>query len=196
MQASTYCTKQNVRRGIMAILLFAVLFSIPQVLFGFRNHRNHWTIYYDIDYIYFLGFVPLFMYLLPLSILIFVTLRLRSQLKSTSGQILTNQSLSQRRKRDRKITLSLIVIMTVFILCQVSTCIASLGYVIFTFVKAAYIEIVANIVWVLFVTRHALVVFNSSVNILIYVYFCKNYRDLVSKHVLIHFKCNRNQSIA
>ena len=114
MQASTYCTKQNVRRGIMAILLFAVLFSIPQVLFGFRNHRNHWTIYYDIDYIYFLGFVPLFMYLLPLSILIFVTLRLRSQLKSTSGQILTNQSLSQRRKRDRKITLSLIVIMTVF----------------------------------------------------------------------------------
>ena len=134
--------------------------------------------------------------MVPLSILIFVTLRLKSELKSTSQYMATNQNQLQRNRRDRKITISLLIILIVFIICQLFTCLPYIEYVILWVVLDKLIMWLHEMIFMSFVTRHVLLVFNSSVNILIYVYFSQHYRGLVSKHVLIHFRCKRNQSSA
>ena len=138
----------------------------------------------------------MFMYLAPLSILIVITFKLRSALKKMSEQQIcckyAAQNQSQRNERDRRITFSLFMILTVFIICQSTTCLAYLQFIIFFFVIETHIFYVQKMIFISFVARHVLIVFNSSINVLVYVYFSKHYRNLVRKHVLKHFQCNKS----
>ena len=187
LRASTLCTKSKARRGLLAILIFAAFFSMPQILLSFRSHRH----YYTFNTVYFLGLVPVFMYFVPLTILIVITFRLRSALRSSSEQRISIQNSSQRTERYCKITMSLFVLLTVFILCQSINFLANVQLIIYAFIYVEHSEFLFKITFMAFVTRHVFIVFNSSVNVLIYVYFSKHYSNLVHKHVILTFRCNK-----
>ena len=192
-RASALCTKYKARCSIIAILLFAGIFSIPQVLFAFGSYRNYGYIIrnYRLDYIYFIGMIPVFMYLIPLSILLFITVRLRMVLKLMLEQRMNIQKEPQGKDRERRITISLFVILTVFLVCQCTTCLVYLVDILQYWVIDTDHDFVYKIIFMSFVGRHVLIVFNSSVNVLIYVYFSKHYRRLVRKHVL-RYTCMRS----
>ena len=128
-------------------------------------------------YTYFNILFPIFVYISPLLILLYLTTKMRKALVSMSkrGNEICPRSNTQNVKREKRITLSLIKVLFVFLFCQTTSAIPYVLHLLY--VRRGLVRV--EIVYVAFLLRHIFLVINSSVNMPIYVCFSEHYRQLV-----------------
>ena len=194
LRASRWCTASKAKKQLAFVLLFAVLFNIPKFI-EYRveyvtydngttysaaaaysrllSHKLYYIVYDNILYF-------IFNLALPVLILMLLNIRMILALKAFHRKRLEMQSV--RQQQDNNITFVLIIIVTVFIICQVPALINRVMWNVapdearqcggFQF----YLRHIANM----------LVIFNSAINFVIYVFFNKRFRL-----VLIQTACCR-----
>ena len=194
LRASRWCTVSKAKKQLAFVLLFAVLFNIPRfieyrvVYVTYDNgttytataafsrllsHKLYYIVYDNILYFIFILALPLF-------VLMLLNIRMIKALKASRRTRIEMQSV--RQQQDNNVTFVLIIIVTVFIICQVP---ALINRVVWTVTPDEarqcggfqfYMRPIANM----------LVIFNSAINFVIYVLFNKRFRL-----VLIQTACCR-----
>ena len=194
LRASRWCIVSKAKKQLAFVLLFAVLFNIPRfieyrvVYVTYDNgttysaaaafsrllsHKLYYIVYDNILYF-------IFNLALPVFVLMLLNIRMIQALKAFHRKRLEMQSV--RQQQDNNITFVLIIIVTVFIICQVP---ALINRVVWTVTPDEarqcggfqfYMRPIANM----------LVIFNSAINFVIYVLFNKRFRL-----VLIQTACCR-----
>ena len=194
LRASRWCTVSKAKKQLAFVLLFAVLFDIPRFIYVHVEYDTYdngttytakvtlsglmsYEIYYIVhdNILYFI-----FNLALPVFILMLLNIRMILVLKAFRRTRIEMQSL--RQQQDNNITFVLIIVVTVFIICQVPALINRVMVTV-TPVEARrcggfqfYLSHIANM----------LVIFNSAINFVIYVLFNKRFRL-----VLIQTACCR-----
>ena len=191
LRASRWCTVSKAKKQLAFVLLFAVLFNIPNFIAyrvehvkydngktyvtysGLLSYKLYYKVYGNILYF-------IFNLVLPVFILIWLNIRMIQALKAFRRTRIEMQSV--RQQQDNNITFVLIIVVTVFIVCQVP---ALINWVMWNVAPDEtrqcggfqfYLRPIANM----------LVIFNSAINFVIYVLFNKRFR-----HVLIQTACCR-----
>ena len=192
--ASQWCALNKAKRHLAIVVVCVCVYNIPRFassrISTYKNQSND-TIYteeltslgrnYIFTWIYYYISVPLINFLLPLGILIGIYIQLSRTLKVTLNRQPTMQYYGnfRQQRRENKITRMLIVILLVFMLCQTPAC-----------VTVIFIPIVethrANIVLrqsfpYLLICSLALIIFNSSVNFVVYIAFNRHYRRVMTR---------------
>ena len=193
-RASLWCTVSKAKKQLAFVLLLAVLFNIPNFIAyqveyatydngttysalatssGLLSHKIYYIVYENILYF-------IFNLALPVFILMLLNIRMIIALKVFRRTRIEMQSV--RQQQDNNITFVLIIVVTVFIICQVPALINRVMWTVtpdearrcggFQF----YLSHIANM----------LVIFNSAINFVIYVLFNKRFRL-----VLIQTACCR-----
>ena len=193
-RASRWCTVSKAKKQLAFVLLSAVLFNIPNYIENRVEYvtNDNGTTYsaaaaysrllshklYNIVHDNILYFI--FNLALPVFILMLLNIRMIKALKAIRRTRIEMQSV--RQQQDNNITFVLIIVVTVFIICQVPALINQVMWNVapdearscggFQF----YLRNIANM----------LVIFNSAINFVIYVLFNKRFRL-----VLIQTACCR-----
>ena len=196
LRASEWCTLSKVKIQLALVLVAAVLYNIPKCV---KHHVVHHTsnngTWYNTSYeltrfgenrsfyrVYDTAFLLIFLLVLPILILTVITIRLTNAMRAHRRMQLEMQSRSQTD--DSNVTFSLVIVVIVFIACQVPT-----------FVCYALLEVLPSdsnscggIVYYLANMTTLLVTLNSSVNFFIYIIANRRFRDVLLKHV-----CRRHE---
>ena len=194
LRASRWCSVSKAKKQLAFVLLFAVLFNIPrfiQVHVEYDTYDNGTTYTAKVTYSGLLSYklynivhesILYFIFILALPIFILMLLSIRMILALKASRRTRIEMQSVRQQQDNNITFVLIIVVTVFMVCQVPALINRVMWTVMP-VEARrcggfqfYLQHIANM----------LVIFNSAINFVIYVVFNKRFR-----HVLIQTVCCR-----
>ena len=194
LRASRWCTVSKAKKQLAFVLLSAVLFDIPRFIYvhvEYDTYDNGTTYTAKVSYsglltnklynivhdniLYFI-----FNLALPVFILMLLNIRMILALKAFRRTRMEMQSVGQQQ--DNNITFVLIIVVTVFIICQVP---ALINRVMWN-VAPDETRQCGGFQYYLHHIANMLVIFNSAINFVIYVLFNKRFR-----HVLIQTVCCR-----
>ena len=193
LRASRWCTVSKMKMQLAVVLIAAVLYEIPKVvecrieyytiftssngtsdrtrvvLTRFGEHESFYRVYDSV-------FLLIFLLVLPLLILTMLTIHLIKAMKAHRRMQLEMQSRSQ--PDDGNVTFSLVIVVIVFIVCQVPTFVFRLLWGVLQLDSTC-----GSVVFYLGCIADILVVFNSAINFVIYTITNRRFRDVLLKHV-------------
>ena len=194
LKATQWCTVSKVKIQLAVVLIAAVLYNIPKYaetrvayLTGHtpNNDTLHWT------YVTFTRFgkmrqffnvydsvcLLIFLLVLPILTLTVITIRLIRAMKEHRRMQLEMQSRSQQN--DGNVTFALVIVVIVFIACQMPTFV---WYVIYEVIPDGG-NYCGGILFYPQRIVDMLVTFNSSINFVIYIIANKAFRDVLVEKV-------------
>ena len=201
LRASQWCTVPKVKIQLAVVLIAAVLYTIPKfaecrVSYDTMNTWNNNTLdmaYADFTrfgenrlffFIYDTIFLLIFLLVLPILTLTVLTIRLIKAMKAHRRMQLEMQSRSQQN--DSNVTFALVIVVIVFIACQVPT--------FFAYVLAEVLPYGAHDcggrLFYLVPIVDVLVTLNSSINFVMYIIANKAFRNMLLEKV-----CGRHPHI-
>ena len=190
LRASQWCTVSKVKIQLAVVLIAAVLYEIPNFaecrvvhyatcngtshrirvsLTSFGKHRSFYHVYDSVFRLIFLLVIPIF-------ILTVLTIRLIKAMKAHRRMQTEMQSRSQ--PDDSNVTFALVIVVIVFIACQVPT-----------FVRRTLLDILlldytcGSVGFYMGCIADILVIFNSAINFIIYTLTNRRFRDVLLKNV-------------
>ena len=197
LQAHRLCTVSKTYRNILLIILISVIFSIPRFFeytideddeFGFTSTSFSKNRYYTIIYKILLFFI--FMYLLPMALLIVANTKLLCTLRRADYR----RARMQNNRRDKlaytsKYAVTSIVVTVVLISIVCNVC-AMLSHILYSLAMCfdhlsfldSHRRISSNI-------SNLMITFNSAINFIIYCLYSRNFRVTF----LRMFRCRRSR---
>ena len=193
-RASRWCTVSKAKKQLAFVLLYAVLFNMPMFIYrhveyvtndngttytakaaysGLLTYKLYYIVHDNILYF-------IFNLALPVFILMLLNIRMIIALKASRRTRIVMQSV--RQQQDNNITFVLIIVVTVFIICQVP---ALINQVMWT-VMPDEARHCGGFQFYLSHITNMLVIFNSAIYFVIYILFNKRFRL-----VLIQTACCR-----
>ena len=193
LMAQRWCTLSKVKIQLAVVLIAAVLYDIPPfaecrvehytiftssngtsdrtrvALTRFGQHRSFYRVYRSL-------FLLIFLLVLPILILTVITFRLIKAMKAHRRMQLEMQSRSQ--PDDSNVTFSLVIVIIVFIACQVPTFADRVVHNVMLLDSTC-----GSVVFYLRCISDILVIFNSAINFIIYIFTNRRFRDVLLKHV-------------
>ena len=192
LRAASFCTIKKVRRGVLSIFFFAIIYNIPRFFefelfwLPFENgkmysyiRKTEWlgmNVYYRYIYCAFLYFVLLFC--VPLILLVVLNLKLIFALQRGKKQW---QNMQVRQRKEYNITAIPLCIVLVFFICGVPALAAN--------VIDSMVETAMTMEWfqTFTVISNLLVVINSACNFIIYCMMGKKFRAVLMD--MLNCKC-------
>ena len=194
LMASRLCTLGNARRHLFGMLLFTFIANLP-IFFRFwitevrvplnntdynTTHRTVFTNMGKSDWfnnIYSIAFRTVILnYVIPVGSLIFITARLLQSLRASRQR--RNELMGSQRRRgeaDSRSECMVFVVLVVFLLCHTVLPVCLVLDMLDTLEETGT-SYYRNVYYYLYDISHHLVLLNSSVNIIIYVVFSRNFR--------------------
>ena len=193
LRASQWCTISKVKIQLAVVLIAAVLYDIPPFVefrvvhytivtssngtsgrtsvgwTRFGEHRSLYRFYCSVCLL-------IFLLVLPILILTVLTIRLIKAMNAHRRMQLEMQSRSL--PDDSNVTFALVIVVIVFIVCQVPTCVCSVLLDVFQLEYTC-----GSVVFYLGCIADILVIFNSAINFIIYILTNRRFRDVLLKHV-------------
>ena len=190
LRATQWCTLTKVKIELAVVLIAAVLYNIPK----FAENR----VSLDMTYVEYTSFgenglfffiydticLLIFLLALPIVTLTVVTVRLIKAIKAHRRMQLAMQNRSQQN--DSNVTFSLVIVVIVFIACQVPTFVWYVLYAVLEYEAndcGGFLFYAGRIVSIL-------ITLNSSINFVIYIIANKAFRDVLMEKV-----CGRRTQI-
>lgn len=188
LHAANTCTMSRTKRVIFVIFLASVSYNIPRFL-EYRT-TNEWSDYYNrtvptIEYttigsnkmfqeIYFIYAYLCIMFLLPFSVLTVLNILLIRAVRKARA---TRNCMSSTNPKDTNLTVMLIVVINVFLGCQLPALIDNIVFAMFQ-----HEQLQCSVHWVRFTTiSNLLVVLNSAINFILYCLLSKRFRRIFLK---------------
>ena len=198
LRAPQWCTITKVKIQLAIVLIAAVVYAIPKfaeyrivhyTMFTTSNGTSHRTSvglsrfgeHSSFYRVYDSVFLLTFLLVLPILILTVLTIRLIKAMKAHRRMQFETQSRSQ--PDDGNVTFALVIVVIVFIPCQVPT------FVYFVLRDAFLLDYTCGTVgFYMGCIANILVVFNSAINFVIYTITNRRFRD-----VLLNTVCRRGE---
>ena len=202
LRASQWCTLSKVKIQLAIVLVAAVLYNIPKfverhvVYYTVQTSNNGTSTSADWTWTRFGGnrsfyraydslFLLIFLLVPPILILTVLTIRLIKAMKAHRRMQTEMQSRSQ--PDDGNVTFALVIVVIVFIVCQVPTFV---GYALMEVLGSDVISC-GGIVYYLGHMTTVLLTLNSAVNFFIYIFANKRFRDVLTENVMKLTACIR-----
>ena len=167
LDVARLCSTGRARKHMTCIVLFSIAYGLPA--FFENTIRGVEIIREWYFYLYNIGCNVMFRFLIPFSLLLFFCFRIIIALRASKRQALGRHGGQQA---DAKITSMLLVLLCVFLVCNVSVWIT---FIVFfsqnprTYIRTSYAIPVIGVLYI----------FNSSANCLIYIIYIKEFRKLL-----------------
>ena len=201
LKAPRWCTLFKVKIQLAVVLIAAVLYSIPKfaerrIVYTTLHMSNNgtsevvsraYTRFGEMRQFFFVYDVlclPIFLVVLPIPTLIAITIRLIKAMNAHRRMQLEMQSRSQ--ENDSNVTFSLVIVVIVFIACQVPTFVVYVLWEVLPFKERDC----GGFIFYLVPITNMLITLNSSINFVIYIIANKAFRD-----VLVEKVCGRRTNI-
>ena len=199
LRASQWCTISKVKIQLAVVLLLAVVCNIP-ILFKCRvkyyssnngtsyaigvdwGVRHRWSLFYDV-YDQILRFV--LWTGVPLCILTLLTIRLITAMKA--HRRMQQEMNSLHNQPDSNMTFALVMVVVVFIVCQVPNVVVGILWTVVPIEMWYDIDVL----FIVCDITNTLVILNSAVNFAIYILANKRFREVLTKNI-----CRRRTSTA
>ena len=189
LKSLRWCTISKVKKQLAVVLLFSVLINIPIFTETFVMHDEEenpplplhsMTFATDEFYniIYTFVFYKIVNMAMPLAILTVLNIRLMKALKTIHRNRM--QMLSRREQHDNNATFVLVIVVVVFVLCQLPDFIF---HVLWKVMGHNAIYVPASKIAVLWWVCTPFVVLNSAINFVIYAVFNKRFRHVLTQTV-------------
>ena len=180
LHASRISTKANITKAITVLTLFLILYgSVAPLRFDIKHVDVQNETYAllvptefmgsRLEFIYSTISTPIIYYLIPLTLLIFVTFRLIFNLRKVKQK--RAQMSVKTKNQDKNVTRVLVIVLVLFTICQLVT--IAMRFMYF-FAPEIHSEI-EN----LQVLGTSLQVLNSSINFVVYIAFSKSFRQII-----------------
>lgn len=193
LHAANTCTMSRTKRVIMIIFVASVTYNIPRFL-EYRTTEN-WSDYYNrtvptiemteignnklFKEVYFIYAYLCIMFLIPFSLLTVLNILL---IRAVNKARATRNCISSSSSKDTNLTVMLIVVINVFLGCQLPALVDNIIVAIFD-----HTQLECSVPWVRFTTiSNLLVVLNSAINFILYCLLSKRFRRVFLK--IFHFK--------
>ncbi|ESN90914.1 hypothetical protein HELRODRAFT_116471 [Helobdella robusta] len=196
-QALKICTVKRARIYFAIVLLLALIYTLPKFVEGnlellpqrfcLTRTRISDNFYYELVYHNIMYTALIF--ILPLSVLTFLNIRLMVAFKDVKRKRKKMQSLKQRN--DDSITLVLIVVVIVFTVCQLP---AFVTQILWTVVDDD-VRTCGGFQFYFSPVSNALVMCNSSVNFFIYVFLNRRFRKILYQTACIYLCCCKREKV-
>ncbi len=197
---STQWLALSMVRKVSALVLGAcVVLSIPRFFDGYVvysepggpyvRYRHQWTRGGAYDIFYLSVLISLALYVAPLSILIFCTCRLISHVAKASKK---RREMTKSSREQHDLTLSLVVVVVVFVICQITTPIQRIWAEIVPITERRcptaffYYRSVAN----------SAPVVNSAINFVVFMLCGKGFRARIQKMLFRRSRVDPNSSVS
>ena len=199
LRASQWCTISKVKIQLAVVLLLAFVCNIP-ILFKCRvkyyssnngtsyaigvdwGVRHRWSLFYDV-YDQILRFV--LWTGVPLCILTLLTIRLITAMKA--HRRMQQEMNSLHNQPDSNMTFALVMVVVVFIVCQVPNVVVGILWTVVPIEMWYDIDVL----FIVCDITNTLVILNSAVNFAIYILANKRFREVLTKNI-----CRRRTSTA
>lgn len=193
LHAANTCTMSRTKRVIMIIFVASVTYNIPRFL-EYRTTEN-WSDYYNrtvpmiemteigsnklFKEVYFIYAYLCIMFLIPFTLLTVLNILL---IRAVNKARATRNCMSSSSSKDTNLTVMLIVVINVFLGCQLPALVDNIIVAIFD-----HTQLECSVSWVRFTTiSNLLVVLNSAINFILYCLLSKRFRRVFLK--IFHFK--------
>ena len=195
LRAPQWCTVSKVKRQLAVVLIAAVLYNIPKfaerrIVYKTLHMSNNGTSEVvsraytrfgemrQFFFVYDTVCLLIFLLVLPILTLTVITIRLVKAMNAHRRMQLEMQSRSQ--ENDSNVTFALVIVVIVFIACQVPTFVAYVLWEVLPFKE----KCCGGFIFYLVPIIDMLVIFNSSINFVIYIIANKAFRDVLLEKVL------------
>ena len=192
LQARQWCTVRNARRAVVGIFLCSTIYNFPRFFYYYHvsfegedgcfvndsrttfvghmdTHSSFWISYRTVYHVW-ITWILLFFIPFPLLVILNIRLiRVISQASKTQ-EVLTGRKL----KRDYNVTLNLVVVVTVFLVCQTPDFISSV-------ITREHLNVDKTFLQYFLCVKESLLIINASVNFTIYCLFYKRFRRLLKQ---------------
>lgn len=187
-RASTYCNLPITKRGVIAVLVFSVLYNLPRffetelVTSTRRNVTRHVpnrtrmgsSVLYNLIYFDILYYI--FTFVLPLILLFGFNTRLTIAYRAVRKKRSAMRMHSRKDNQEQNITLVMIIVILVFMVCNAP---ARIVQILFQYSP----QRCPTVSFFLIELSTVLEVLSSSANFLIYVAFRKQFRHALHQHL-------------
>lgn len=188
LHAANTCTMSRTKRVIFIIFISSIIYNIPRFL-EYKT-ATEWSDYYNrtvpvIQYttvgsnkifqeVYFIYSYLCIMFLLPFSVLTVLNILLIRAVQRARAR---RNYISSSNMKDTNLTMMLIVVINVFLGCQLPALVDNIVFAIFD-----HQILQCSVHWVKFTTiSNLLVVFNSAINFILYCLISKRFRHIFFK---------------
>ena len=194
LKAAQWCTISKVKKQLAVVLIAAILYNIPRfavcrISYYTVHTWNNDTLdmaYVELttigeswlfSFVYVTVFFLIFLLVLPILTLTVITIRLIKAMKAHRRMQLEMPTRSQQN--DSNVTFSLVIVVIVFIACQVPTFVWYALYDVLPYEASNC----GGILFYMMPTVDMLVTLNSSINFVIYIIANKAFRDVLVEKV-------------
>ena len=182
LQAARLCTISHARKQITWIILLSSVYSLPR-FFEYRSITDGVTVGYTIVshgntwyfYIYIVGCDIMFRFLLPLGMLMYFCIRLIVILRVARRHPMNRHN---GRDVDASITSMLVILLGIFLVCQSPNI---LSRILDVFIARGVHSLCPWNQTVIIYMSPTLIIFNSSINCLIYIAYINQFRQMLSE---------------
>ena len=164
LQAARLCTTSHARKQVVCVILISTAFVVPR----FFELNNMLYVY-----IYTVGCIFAFKFLIPLGMLLFFYVRLIASLHIARRQNLGRQSSCNV---DSRVVSMLIILLGIFLVTHA----ANFCYVFLRVFKSHSLDVRISLSYTLYIVQFGIIL-NSSVNCLIYMVYIKEFKRIVCK---------------
>ena len=191
LRAPQWCTVSKVKIQLAAVLIAAVLYNIPKfaerrVVYNTMDYSTSYNIKREYTsfgkirpffFVYDTIFLLIFLLVLPILTLTVLTIRLIKAMKAHRRMQLEMPSRGQHN--DSNVTFALVIVVIVFIVCQVPT---FFSYLLWDVLPSKAMDC-GGVLFYFGSIVDVFVTFNSSTNFLIYTIANKVFRDVLMEKV-------------
>ena len=206
LHAPRLCTLRRTFIELVILIICAIVFGAPRwfesTQYGFLDTHHDVTVLNSYDwyiYTYKLGFFFLFMYLIPMTLMIVLNVQLILSLhKASRSMIGRRHSQSAHASQHRGVT---VIVVSVVVTCVVCNLLAMFSHVLYSLVtidKEKYAEQLGDARGYISQTSNVFIVLNSSINFFLYCFSSKNFRQNTLRAFRLESFCARvgNYSLA
>ena len=184
LKATTVCTVSNARRHILGVLLLSLSVNFPlffeceiqEVTSGMKESSWYYTIYRVVFY------DVIVKYVIPVGSLIFITVRLLQSLRSSRQRRIELSEGQRRGQTNGRTEWMVIVVLIMFLLCQTAL---PVRFVLARFAnrRGPGDNFCKSARFIMFSFSNNMILLNSSINIIIYIGFNRNFRKTLCRCV-------------
>ena len=183
LMAARLCTVGKTKRLISGILLFSVTVNFPSFfVYVYDNDTDTWVTTNMAKSLWFqLAYDTVFHrvivnYVIPVGSLIFITVRLWQSLRSSRQRRMELLEGQGQGQRDNRLECMVIVVLIVFLVCRTGLPLAFVLH--WSGVNLGY-SCHLSVAFISYTIIMTLIVLNSSVNVIIYIVFYRNFRRIL-----------------
>ena len=183
LMVARLCTVGKARRHLCGVLLFSLMVNFPRFfVYVYDNDTDTWvttnmgkSLWFQLAYDTVFHRV-IVNYVIPVGSLIFITVRLLQSLRSSRQRRMELIEGQGQVQRDNRLECMVIVVLIVFLVCHTGVPIA---FVLHWLGVDLGISCHLSVAFISYTIVMTLIVLNSSVNIIIYIVFYRNFRRIL-----------------